>query len=117
MFNNGRGAEKKAVKGHTSETAVVLRTLVLALLGFSSPVSHTAELVALGERSVRHAREHVVGRGGGAPAVLCREGGHQVGDRNGSHSDYDRVLCAGQILKKIKKEERLVGRTANVEIN
>jgi hypothetical protein len=95
--------QRSALREHTPETAVVLRALVLAILRLSSPVSHTAKLVALGERSVGHARQHVVGAGGGAPGVLRREGGHQVGDGNGSHLDYDRVLCAEQILKKIKR--------------
>jgi hypothetical protein len=70
---------------HTSEATVVLRALVLTFLGLGSPVGHAAKLVALGERSIWHTGEHVVGRGGGAPGVLRREGSHQVGERSGRH--------------------------------
>jgi hypothetical protein len=86
-----------------SETTVVLRTLVLTLLGLSSPVGHAAKLVALGERSIWHTRKHVIGRGGGAPGVLRGEGGHQVGERSGRHFYYDLwAICAGQLLKNQK---------------
>lgn len=94
---------------HTSETTVVLGTLVLTLLGLSSPVGHAAKLVALGERSVWHTGKHVIGRGGGAPGVLRGEGGHQVGERSGRHFDYDGQFALGN-CSKIKKVEGVVDR-------
>lgn len=87
---------------HTSEATVVLGTLVLALLGLGSPIGHTAQLIALGERSVRHTRQHAVSGGGGAPAVLRWEGGHQVCKRSGRHCDDLRAIRAGQLLKNQK---------------
>lgn len=98
---SGRGAGGKG-QTLTSETTVVLRALVLALLGLSSPVSHTAQLVALGERSVRDTGQHVVSGGGGAPGVLRWEGGHQVCERSGRHCDDLRAICAKQLLKNQK---------------
>lgn len=66
----------------TSEVPVVLRaTTTLAVLRLSGPVGHAAQLIALGERRVRSALQHVVGAGGGAPGVLRGEGSHEVGNR------------------------------------
>lgn len=70
----------------TSEvTVVLLATLTSTVLGLSGPVSHTAQLVALGERSIGNALEHVVARGGGTPGILSRQSGDEVRDRNRSH--------------------------------
>lgn len=73
-------------KEHTSEVPVVgLATLPLTVLGLGGPVGHAAELVTLGEGCVRHALEHVVAGGSGAPGVLRGEGSHQVGNRYRCH--------------------------------
>lgn len=64
---------------------VLLTTTSLTTLGIRGPVGHAAELVTLGERSVRDTTEHVVGRGRGAPSVVRREGADQVGNRGMRH--------------------------------
>lgn len=85
----------------TSVVAVVgLTTTTLARLGLRSPVSHTAELVALRERSVGNTAQHVVGGGRGAPGVARGEGRHKVSDRDGGHDEG-----SGNIQRKTRTEE------------
>ena len=85
-----RGSKKKETQNDrlTSEVPVILRAaLTLTVLGLGGPVGHAAELVALGEGSIGHTVEHVVGGGGRTPGVLHRQSGDQVRDRSRSHCD------------------------------
>lgn len=65
----------------TTVVPVIRRTSTLPVLRLSSPVGHPTQLVALGERCIRHAIQHVIRRRCRAPGILRGQSRHQISNR------------------------------------